>query len=646
MAVNRAFGKLAYGAVFVFLIPVVLVWWAKATQEVVPLPIIPYSWAGSIVIGVGILSMLGGMLALWVIGRGLPMSPYPPSVYVTKGLYRLMPHPIYVGFVMLCFGVAMLAESSSGLWLISPAVALGCVALVMGHERLQLRRLFGESAIKQRLIAIPPEASGPPSWWDRLSVFLLVLVPWSIAYEAVYRFGIPPDAVEAYLPFERGWPVIEWTEAIYGSVYILVLGSLVVARTKSALRHLSITALVAIAVVTLVYVTVPLVAPPRPFEPQTALGHALMVERAMSHTVAAFPAFHVIWSFIAAEAWASRSKGLGVFAWTWAILIAVSCLSTGMHALVDILAAVLVFALLRRYRSIWARLRRSAERIANSWHEWSGTGWRFINHGMYAGLAGVVGFAIAATVAGPDAFWQLVFVHLSGLIGAGLWAQTLEGSAKLSRPFGYYGAVVGAIVGAIVVGTLGGNTMLMIAAIALAAPWVQAIGRMRCLVQGCCHGSRAPEGVGIRYWHERSRVCMLGDLRGVPLHATPLYSMVANLVTGVLLMRLWTLGASLSLIVGVYFILAGIARFVEESYRGEPQTPVIGGLRIYQWLAMISVLVGVAFTTLPSAASLGLSPWIDVKIPIAALAFGAAAGFAMGFDFPRSSRRFARLASP
>jgi hypothetical protein len=122
--------------------------------------------------------------------------------------------------------------------------------------------------------------------------------------------------------------------------------------------------------------------------------------------------------------------------------------------------------------------------------------------------------------------------------------------------------------------------------------------------------------------------------------------MVANLVTGVLLMRLWTLGASLSLIVGVYFILAGIARFVEESYRGELQTLVIGGLRIYQWFAMISVLVGVVFTTLPSAASLGLSPWIDVKIPIAALAFGAAAGFAMGFDFPRSSRRFARLASP
>jgi len=646
MAVNKVFGKLTYGAAFVVLLPILLVWWARATQAVVPLPIIPYSWAGSILIGGGVVLMLGGMLSLWLVGRGLPMSPYPPAVYVTKGVYRCTPHPIYVGFVMLCFGVAMMTESSSGLWLVSPAVALACVALVMGHERLQLRRLFGESAIKKGLVALPPDSSEPASRWDRLSVFLLVLVPWSIAFEAIYRFGIPPDAVEAYLPFERGWPVIEWTEAIYGSVYILVLSSLVVARTKSALRHLSITALVATAVVTLVYVTVPLVAPPRPFEPQSVLGRALMIERAMSHTVAAFPAFHVIWSFIAAEAWATRSKGVGVFAWTWAILIAVSCLSTGMHAVVDIVAAVLVFALLRRYRSIWELLRGSAERIANSWHEWRGTSWRFINHGMYAGIAGVVGFAIAATVAGPDAFWQLVLVHLFGLIGAGLWAQTLEGSAKLSRPFGYYGAVVGAIVGVIVVGTLGGNTMLMIAAIALAAPWVQAIGRIRCLVQGCCHGSPAPERIGIRYWHERSRVCALGDLRGVPLHPTPLYSMIANVVTGVLLMRLWTLGASLSLIAGIYFMLAGVARFVEESYRGEPQTMIVWGFRIYQWFAMISVLVGVVLTTLPSAASLGLSPWIDIKVPLVALAFGAAAGFAMGFDFPHSSRRYARLASP
>jgi prolipoprotein diacylglyceryltransferase len=239
-----------------------------------------------------------------------------------------------------------------------------------------------------------------------------------------------------------------------------------------------------------------------------------------------------------------------------------------------------------------------------------------------------------------------VIIHFAGLLGAGLWAQTLEGSPKLSRPFGYYGSVLGAIAMTLVVGAAGGNTMLLLAVIALAAPWIQAIGRARCLVQGCCHGFETRETVGIRYWHERSRVCTLGDLKGVPLHPTPLYSMMANVVVAVILLRLWSLGAVYSLVAGAYLILSGVARFVEESYRGEPQTLVIGGLRIYQWLAILSFVVGAALTTVPSGTTPGLAFWFDVRVLLGATAFGLSAGFAMGVDFPGSARRFARLAPP
>ena len=440
--------------------------------------------------------------------------------------------------------------------------------------------------------------------------------------------------------------MLEWTEAVYASVYLFVPAALFVAPTKAALRRFAVTGLIATAVVTLIYLTVPVIAPPRPFEPQSALGRALMFERAMSNTVAAFPAFHVIWSFIAAAAWASRSRTFAVVGWVWAILITVSCLTTGMHALADLLAAGIVFLLLRSYGRIWQLLRRSAERVANSWREWRVGRVRLINHGAYAGLGGFVGFTIAAGFAGPNAFWQLVIIHFGGLLGAGLWAQTLEGSPKLSRPFGYYGSVLGAIATTVVVGAVGGNTMLLLAAIALAAPWVQAIGRARCLVQGCCHGSETVETIGIRYWRERSRVCTLGDLRGVPLHPTPLYSMMANVIVGVILLRLWSLGAAYSLVAGAYLILLGVARFVEESYRGEPQTLIIGGLRIYQWLAILSFVVGAALTAIPSGTAPGLSYWFDMRVLLAATAFGLSAGIAMGVDFPGSARRFARLASP
>jgi hypothetical protein len=639
-------GKAAYAIAFTVALPVLLAGWASATSDVVTLPAVPYAQFGWMVAGSGFLLILSGVLALWTHGRGLPMSPYPPSVYVSNAVYRFTPHPIYLGFVVLCFGVALAAESPSGTWLVTPTVALACVALVLGFERHEIRARFAEGTVQRPQIALPPRSAEKPTGWDRVSVYVLVFLPWTVVFEAVYRLGIPRDAIEAYLPFERGWPVLEWTEAIYGSVYLLVMAAPFVVGSRAALRHMAVTGLIATAVVSFIYLNVPLVAPPRPFEPSTFLGRALQVERAMSHTVAAFPAFHVIWSFIAAEAWASRSKPLAAVAWVWAAAIAICCITTGMHAVADIFAAGGVFVVLRRYVFIWRKLRNLAEHIANSWREWCLGRLRLINHWIYAATAGVVGFLIAATFAGPEVFEELVIVHIAGLAGAGLWAQKLEGSSKLSRPFGYYGSVLGSLAAAIVIGSITGNTILLLAAIALEAPWMQAIGRGRCLVQGCCHGRATSEAIGIRYWQPRSRVCNLTVLKGVPLHPTPLYSVFANMVTGIFILRLWSLGASFGLVAGVYLILAGVARFVEESYRGEPQTVLVAGLRLYQWLAIGSFAVGIVITTLPSGFAPGLPHAFDVKVLIAALLFGVATGFAMGVDFPKSTRRFARLAPP
>jgi hypothetical protein len=130
----------------------------------------------------------------------------------------------------------------------------------------------------------------------------------------------------------------------------------------------------------------------------------------------------------------------------------------------------------------------------------------------------------------------------------------------------------------------------------------------------------------------------------VPLHPTPLYSILANLVLGILLARLWSLGATEGMITGLYLALAGLVRFVEEGFRGEPQTPWIGGLRLYQWLAVALLVTGAWITTVAQdpVPRHGLS----LGIPVLGLAmgFGVLCVLAMGVDFPRSNRRFARLA--
>ena len=177
----------------------------------------------------------------------------------------------------------------------------------------------------------------------------------------------------------------------------------------------------------------------------------------------------------------------------------------------------------------------------------------------------------------------------------------------------------------------------------MAAPWIQAIGRLRCLVQGCCHGRPSSENIGIRFTHPNSRVNKISGLAGVPLHPTQLYSIGTNIFIGLVLIRLFSIGISASFIIGIYFILNGTGRFVEESLRGEAQTPYWAGMRIYQWIAVINILIGILFTTIPCSVVLVFQP--NLLSLFLAIGMGILVAIASGVDFPKSNLRFARLTS-
>jgi hypothetical protein len=426
-------------------------------------------------------------------------------------------------------------------------------------------------------------------------------------------------------------------------VYALVFLALFIARTNRALRHMAITALFATATVTIIYLTVPVIAPPRPFHPANLLGWMLAHEQSFNHTVAAFPSFHVLWALIAAKAWPAGPRRH--FAFVWALLISVSCVTTGMHSLADVAFALVLFPVLDRYDRLWSALRTGSERLANSWREWRFGPVRAIVHGIYPAIGAFIGVSIAAMLAGPSQTGGTLLVAAGTLAGAGLWAQCLEGSPALLRPFGFYGGLAGGILGALAAGLLGYNLWLLFGAYAVAIPWIQALGRLRCLVQGCCHGGPASERIGIHYNHSRSRVAQIAGLAGIPLHPTPLYSILSNLVIGVLLARLWSLSVPPTFVAGTCLLLNGFARFVEESYRAEPQTPVIRGLHIYHWLAIASVLAGITLSGIKSTvpATLLYSP--SIQLLACTLSVGICTGLAMGVDFPASSRRFSRLAA-
>jgi prolipoprotein diacylglyceryltransferase len=292
---------------------------------------------------------------------------------------------------------------------------------------------------------------------------------------------------------------------------------------------------------------------------------------------------------------------------------------------------------------IWAISRSLSEKLANSWREWVFGKIRVINHGFYVGAGAFLGILFTGILAGEAYSWGLLAFTMTVVLFSALWAQLIEGSEKLKRPFGFYGALVGIFFASILVWWMGYDPWVLIGVISVCMPWVQGIGRMRCLINGCCHGKKTDNPLlGIRYFHPRSRVGNISGLSGELLHPTPLYSMVWLFPSGIILLALWQGGAAPNFIFGLYLILTGIGRFVEEAYRGEVQTPVLSGLRLYQWTAILSVVVGMAFTFFEVEIPV-LQPGFSWKILPAALLGGIFLVFAMGVDFPYSNRRFSRL---
>ena len=646
--VKRMFsiGRTLYGFLFIVLLPTAIIFWVNRIDEIVNLPELNAPVLGFPLMVVGAGLFVAGIIAIYRFGKGLPMNAYPPERYVSKGIYRFLSHPMYVGACLISIGVSITQGSAAGLWFISPALMLGCAALVLGYENEDLKRRFGEN-LNKSLISLPKKSSDRVTRWNRLSVYLLVLLPWFVVYESFVFFGVPADAINAYLPFEQGLPIYEWTEAIYASTYLLVLIAPLAALKQYQLREFAISGLVATATIAILFFVVPVIAPPRPFNPTTALGQLLQWERASDSPAAALPSFHVVWALIAAALYVRVAPKLRLLWYGWAIAVAVSCITTGMHAAIDVVAGLVVFLIVRNRKVLWFLVLRLAEQVANSWQEWRVGPLRLINHGFYAGAGMFAGLPIVRILTDKAGIDVLIVVTFCSLIVGDLLAQWIEGSSRLLRPFGYYGAMLGGVIGIGISGlTMDAPFWEIIAAIAVATPFIQAIGRLRCLVQGCCHGRKTPSGTpGICYSHEKSRVTRIADLSGQPLYPTPVFSMFFNLVLGTVLIRLWYLSVPFSFITGIYFLLSGLGRFVEESYRGEPQTPQFAGLPFYQWLAITSIIVGALITCVnSSASSIAVSAW-NWRIFVPGLVAGLIATIAMGVDFPNSDRRFARLSS-
>lgn len=614
--------KILYATVFLIIIPSMLLLWAKYTEDLINLPVIESPLAGYFLIISGVLLMVWAMYSSKRYGKGLPMNAYPPPKFVTNGPYHLFRHPIYWGFGVLMAGYFILIKSASGLWLVTPITTLSMIALVMGYELIDLKKRFPNQSITT-ILDIPAKTKKTPSTSERLITLFWVVGPMFLVNFIIAHLLVNEAPI---LGKRLVLPINTENQNLQLLSVLFIMAIPFVIRRKDLLRTWATTGIIAVCISTFVALLYP-----------TLGAQYLPFNNGFVYFV---PIFLIL---LSVRVVFKQSKRLGVLFSMMAISIIGIQLNFSRSAVLHISSSIIIFLLADNYFYIWVFLKKGAEKIANSWQEWVFGNVRVINHGLYVGFGTFLGILLAGMLVGDAYAWAILIFAFVVIVFSALWAQIIEGSEKLKRPYGYYGALVGIIFASLVVWAMGYNVWVIIGVISVVMPWVQGIGRFRCLINGCCHGNRVDNpNIGIRYFHHRSRVCGISHLKGKLLHPTPLYAMIWLFLVGFILVSLYNNGFSPSFIFGLYLILTGIGRFVEEAYRGEVQTSIIKGLRLYQWTAILSVLIGIIMTIIHIEV-------IDILIDfgwetiVSAIIGGLFTAFAMGIDFPNSNARFSRL---
>ena len=113
---------------------------------------------------------------------------------------------------------------------------------------------------------------------------------------------------------------------------------------------------------------------------------------------------------------------------------------------------------------------------------------------------------------------------------------------------------------------------------AVALPFSIAIGRIGCLVAGCCRGAPHDGALAIAY----------DD--GVMRHPAQLYEALFQLAAGYALLLLWRRKILFGRLFALYLASYGVFRFATEFIRDTAKP--FGGLSAYQWMSIAMIVAG------------------------------------------------------
>ncbi len=130
-------------------------------------------------------------------------------------------------------------------------------------------------------------------------------------------------------------------------------------------------------------------------------------------------------------------------------------------------------------------------------------------------------------------------------------------------------------------------------AAAVPLPFAQAVGRIGCLLAGCCWGLPAPGLPWAITFTNPSSAEYGGCPLGEPLHPVQIYQCAADLLVGLAVWMVWRRRRFSGQVMLSYLFLYGVERFIVEYWRGDTVRGIfLGGmLSTSQILSLVSAAI-------------------------------------------------------
>jgi membrane-associated phospholipid phosphatase len=358
--------KISNFTLFLIIIPAFLVVWAECTGNLTNLPL-PENlfWSYGLLV-IGFCLVIPGVFYLNYTSESTSANTITQERCEKEGIYAFIKNPIPLGIIFISFGLSVLIYSSSGFWIVSPLVGLISVIYVVRIE--YLRSLIPVLRQKPRpFFSLPLGSDETPSPKDRLVAFIFAYIPFRAVYQSFIFVGTSEDALCTNLSFENQWPVLEYTTIVYDLLYPVAILIPFIIKSKKGLKNFVTDVLFVTAVSGIIFFVFPLYVHQRSFIPQTFLGNLLLFDRAHDGEAGALPSFHVIWAFLAARYFTIRNNRLKWLWYLFAVLISASCITTGNHSILDVIAGVAIFELIVYRIQIWYLIRKLTGNLSVKW---------------------------------------------------------------------------------------------------------------------------------------------------------------------------------------------------------------------------------------------------------------------------------------